>query len=95
MSAAVQATRATVSTHRREKLEALRNAVLNSALSRALDHERQTIFFHLIEMFSVTHFDILRLFADPKTFPKTRLKELQDRRELSNLIMSVYVFEAK
>jgi hypothetical protein len=39
---------------------------------------------HLIEIFSVTHLEILRLFANPVAFPATRRDELRQRRSLTD-----------
>ena len=44
VSATIQAIRAAISTHQREKLGALRNAVLNVALSKTADEEKQIFF---------------------------------------------------
>lgn len=84
VTAVVQATRTAINNHQREKLEALRNAVLNVALSKTWDEEKCLVFLHLIEIFSVTHLEILRLFANPVAFPATRRDELRQRRSLTD-----------
>ncbi len=84
VSATIQAIRAAISTHQQEKLEALRNAVLNVALSKTVDEEKQIFFLNLIETFSATHLQILRLFANPGTFPAPRREELRARRALTD-----------
>ncbi len=84
VSATIQAIRAAISTHQREKLEALRNAVLNVALSKTADEEKQIFFLNLIETFSATHFELLRLFASPATFPGSRREELRARRAVTD-----------
>jgi hypothetical protein len=84
VTAVVQATRMAISNHQREKLEALRNAVINIALSRTPDEERCIVFLHLVEIFSITHFEILRLFANPGAFPPTRRGELRAQRSLTD-----------
>jgi hypothetical protein len=48
-----------------EKLDALRNAVLNSALPTAPDETRQQIFISFIDSFSVWHLRLLKLLDDP------------------------------
>ena len=55
----LHATRAAMFTHRKEKHEMLRNAVLNSALPNAPEDDERTVFLNLIEEFSVTHIFIL------------------------------------
>jgi hypothetical protein len=84
VTAVVQAARTAINNHQREKLEALRNAVLSVALSRTWDEEKCLVFLHLIEIFSVTHLEILRLFANPVAFPATRRDELRQRRSLTD-----------
>jgi hypothetical protein len=49
VSATAQATQAALQTHNKEKLEALRNAVLNTALQREPDNDQQAVFLALIE----------------------------------------------
>lgn len=65
VDAVVHATRAAQATHQTEKLEALRNAVLNSTLTGAPDIDEQSRFFRLVEEFTPAHIIILRVFADP------------------------------
>jgi hypothetical protein len=84
VSAVIQATRSAISTHQREKLDALRNAILNIALSKTPDEEKEIFFLNLIESFSITHLEILRLFANPQAYPPTRRTELRDRRQLTD-----------
>jgi hypothetical protein len=84
VSATIQAIRAAIGTHQREKLDALRNAVLNVALSKTGDEEKQIFFLNLIETISVTHLEILWLFANPATFPAPRREELRARRTLTD-----------
>jgi len=47
--------------------------VLNVISDKSLDEERQTFFFFsLIDLFTVTHLELLRLSADPAKFPAHR-----------------------
>ena len=84
VSAVIQATRTALSTHQREKLEALRNAVLNVVLSKSLSEEKQIFFLGLIDIFTVTHLEILKLFENRAVFPASRMTELGTRRELTD-----------
>jgi hypothetical protein len=84
VSAIIQATRTAVSTHQEEKRRALRNAVLNIILSKSSDEERQQVFLNLIEVLSVTHLEILKLFANPIAFPTVRRDELRQQRSLTD-----------
>lgn len=51
--------------HQEEKLEALRNAVLNSALPNPPENDLQQIFLNLIDILSTWHIIILRYFQNP------------------------------
>jgi hypothetical protein len=56
-------------TVRDEKRRALRNAVLNSALTQDLDALEQQIFFGFIERFTDLHLVMLKLLKDPEHWP--------------------------
>lgn len=58
-----------------EKREALRNAILNSALPHAPDESRRQMFLHLIDTFTVWHLRLLHLFDDPPAWFKQRGRE--------------------
>ena len=63
---ATQATQIALRNHQAEKLEALRNAVLNSPLPNAPDEDTQMIFLNLVDSLTPTHVRLLRLFDDPQ-----------------------------
>ena len=68
----LRATRAAMSTHRKEKHEMLRNAVLHSALPNAPVDDERTVFLNLLEEFSVAHIHVLKSFllpVDPDKIP--------------------------
>ena len=54
-SAFAQATTAALKTHQKEKLEALRNAVLNVAVGTSLSDDLQTLFINLVDGFTPQH----------------------------------------
>jgi hypothetical protein len=62
----LQATQAAIRTHQDEKREALRNAVLNSALPDSPDASTQLMFISMIDRFTEWHLRILDLFRDPR-----------------------------
>lgn len=64
-SAFTIASQAAMRTHRQEKLDALRNAVLNVAAGRELDADRQVQFLALVDRFTAAHLTLLRFFHDP------------------------------
>jgi hypothetical protein len=55
ISAFAQATTAAIKTHQEEKLDALRNAVLNVAAGTSLAEDLQTLFINLVDSFTVQH----------------------------------------
>jgi hypothetical protein len=65
VSTLLQASQAAQRSHQEEKIEALRNAVLNSALPNPPEESLQQIFVGLVDSFTVWHLRILRLFEDP------------------------------
>lgn len=65
VDAVVTATRIVDRTPQREKIEVLRNAVLNSALPSALGEDVQQLYFTLIDDLTPTHMRLLTLLNDP------------------------------
>jgi len=67
VTAFLQASQVAVRSHQREKLEALRNAVLNVALGNMPDQDQdlQMMFISWIEVFTPTHLQVLRIFGAP------------------------------
>jgi hypothetical protein len=65
VDAVVAATRAIEHTHQAAKVEALRNAVLNSAIPGAPDADTQAIILNLVDRFTASHFRILSIWDDP------------------------------
>jgi hypothetical protein len=72
ISATMQASRAALQTHHAEKLDALRNALLNIAIGRAPDEDQQAIFLEYVETLSTWHIRILRFFQEPIRFARER-----------------------
>lgn len=60
----LRASKVALSTHQLEKRDALRNAVLNSALSAPAEESLQDVFIDLIESLTVWHLRLLQLFHD-------------------------------
>jgi hypothetical protein len=61
----LQASTAAMRTSSEEKLEALRNAVVNSAIKAEPDQDERTIFVQLVDRFTPSHLLILGAFNDP------------------------------
>lgn len=64
----MQASQAAIRNHQSEKRDALRNAVLNSALPHPPDDSLQQVFINQIETFTVWHLRLLALFRDPRAW---------------------------
>jgi hypothetical protein len=65
MDAVTTATQIADRTSRTEKIEILRNAVVNSVLPAAPDDDTQQVFFELIARFTPTHVRLLKMLSDP------------------------------
>ena len=61
----MHSTQAAIRNHQEEKLEALRNAVLNSALPNAPEEDLQLIFVNWIDELTTWHLRILKFFDNP------------------------------
>jgi hypothetical protein len=59
-------------THQEEKLEALRNATLNSALPNAPDDDIQLMFLNFIDTFTPWHLRLLQYFVNPREYGEKR-----------------------
>ena len=75
VSAMIQATQSAARTHRNEKLEALRNAVLNIALGHNPGEDLQAIFLNLVDSFTPVHLELLRLFQHRNSFDIERFRK--------------------
>jgi hypothetical protein len=62
--AVMQAHRSADATSAKEKREALRNAVLNTALGRSPDADKQQVLLRCVDELTPTHFQILRLIRE-------------------------------
>jgi hypothetical protein len=65
LDAVAFATTAAVTTGQQEKLDALRNAVLNTALPGDLDADTQAIFLRHVRDLTPSHLRLLKLLSDP------------------------------
>lgn len=62
---AIQASGIAIRSHQQSKLDALRNAVINSALPTSTDEDEQMAFIHLVDQFTPSHLRLLALLNDP------------------------------
>jgi hypothetical protein len=88
----IQATRAAVSTKEKEKLEALRNAVLNIALSFPIDDSLRQIFLNLVDEFTVWHLRLLKLFQNPRVWMEKNSRKFPELMAggLSDILEAAY-----
>lgn len=71
ITVALQASQIAVRNHQQEKLNALRNAVLNSALPNPPDEDLQVIFLRLIDQLTPWHLRVLTLLDNPENWMQT------------------------
>jgi len=72
LDAVVSATRTIEHTHQRDKVEALRNAVLNSVSPDAPDADTQAYFLNLADRFTASHLRLLTMWDDPPAWFEAR-----------------------
>jgi hypothetical protein len=77
VSAMVQATQSATKTRRKEKLEALRNAVLNVALGHSPAGDLQAIFLNLVDSFTPVRLEVLRYLQHRNDFDLRRFRTEQ------------------
>lgn len=63
---AIRASNIAIRSHQQIKLDALRNAIVNSARSSSIDEDEQMAFIHLIDQFTPSHLRLLGLLHDPQ-----------------------------
>jgi len=72
VTAVAEASIIAIRNHSREKREALRNAIQNSALPGAPDEELQLLFLGLVDTLTPMHLRLLKLFSEPQSHPELR-----------------------
>jgi len=78
ISAVMYASQIALRTHKNEKLQALRNAIINVAKGKAPEEVLQHIFLNLIDSFTELHIRILKLFQNPKLPPNLSMGGFSD-----------------
>lgn len=72
VSVVIATSTAAMRTHQAEKLDALRNALLNVAMGRAPDVDQQAIFLRYVEELTPWHLRLLKFLEGPKEFAAKR-----------------------
>lgn len=84
----LQATQIALRSHQEEKLEALRNAVVNSAMGAGPEDDLRAIFLNLIDAFTPTHLRILKFFQNRGSLDSSTFQRLRDMRAVTDLIVT-------
>ncbi len=74
----LQALQIAVRNHQKEKIDALHNAVLNTAIGNTPDEDLQLMFLHNIDSLTSWHLKILSYFRDPQGWFQIRNKKIPD-----------------
>jgi hypothetical protein len=77
-SAFAHAAQAASRAHQEQKLEALRNAILNVAVGKAPSDDLQLVFLNFVDSFSPTHLQILALFSSRDRSGRAAFRDQQD-----------------
>lgn len=85
VSTLLQASQIAMRNHQEEKLQALRNAVVNSALPGAPDDSKQTMFLSLVDVFTPWHLRVLNFLADPPAWFKAQGQAVPQSDIMSSL----------
>jgi hypothetical protein len=81
----LQATSIALRNHQEEKLEALRNAVVNSVLPSSADDDIKLMFLDLVDELKVSHLRLLRMLYEPDKYSNEEtnfLNELEKHKHL-------------
>jgi hypothetical protein len=89
LNAVVKATRMALETQQQDRLEYLRNIVLNSAISPSLQESLQMTFFQFIEIFTDLHIAVLKFFDEP-TWGQALGYKASDSLDLSDIMERLY-----
>ena len=68
IDASIEASRIALSTNQEEVRSALKNAVLNSALSVSVDEAKQKMFLHFLDTSTEWHIRFIKLFDEPEHY---------------------------
>lgn len=88
VTTALQATQIALRTHQEEKLEALRSAVVNSAIGTAPQDDLRAVFLNLVDAFTPTHLQILKFFQNRGSLDSATLQRLRDARAVADVMVN-------
>ena len=84
------ATTIAIRVHQPEKLEALKNAVINSALPNPPDEDLQLIFLNMIDTFTPWHIHILKFYQNPNRWFKEHGQDPVYRGNPAEALLSAF-----
>ena len=87
VTAATTATLIALRTHRGEKLEALRNAVVNVARGAEPDTDLQALFLGLVDYLTPPHMRLLRFFQHPEAFGAQRWRQYSIGSSVRDIVL--------
>ena len=91
ISTVMQASQVAVGNHQKEKLEALRNAILNTAVGKAPEDSKRGTFLAFVDVLSVWHLRLLSFLIDPVAWFKANGKSVPSYGTTSSLLGVIQV----
>jgi len=88
----LHATQVAIRNHQKEKLEALRAAVLNSTSPNAPEEDLQLMFLNWVDEFTTWHLRILKFFDSPETWVNKSNIKIPDWAEASPLHVFFHLY---
>lgn len=85
LDAMLQASQAAIKTSQTEKREALKNAVLNSAIPNSLDESKRAMFISFVDTLTVWHLRLLSWFTNPPRWYQTHNRQPREIYHVGNL----------
>jgi hypothetical protein len=85
LTVVLQATSIALRNHQKEKLEALRNAIINSVLPSSANDDIKLIFIDLVDQLKVPHLRLLRMLYEPGRYSNEEtvfLNDLENNKHL-------------
>ncbi|MBE2227466.1 MAG: hypothetical protein IAE93_09000 [Ignavibacteria bacterium] len=89
VTAFMHASQSALRNHQREKLEALKNAVLNSVTTSAPNDDLQLIFINNIDKMTQWHLRILQFYHDPSKYVSETTELIQFKR-IENVLLETF-----
>lgn len=87
ISAVLQATTSALRNHQQEKLDALRNAVLNSALGKSPEGVKSEMFLAFVDQFTALHLRVLRVLQELSASDRLVAQNAVPNKVLSEVAM--------